>query len=131
MITAHVTTPAPLTPLCLLIWHVDAEFGWRDKVFPRTLCDYHTRLLVEHGSDLWRWVGSRDLFGCLRVLAALEIVGHVAIFPQKGEKLQQKVAEVFADAKPPWSMITTVEIYFFSNMEHLMHAKSPKSVPCV
>lgn len=115
-------TPAPPH---LLIWHVDAEFRRRDKVFPRTLCDHHTRLLVEHGSDLWRWFGSGDLFSCLRVLGALEIVGHVAIFPQKGEQLQQEVAEVFADTKPPWSMIMTVEIYFYSNMEQLMYATFP------
>lgn len=85
-----------------LVGHVDAEFGRRHKVLPGALRDHHARLLVEHGGDLWRRLGDGQVLGRLRVLAALEVVGDVAVFPQEGEELQQEVAEVLPDAKPPW-----------------------------
>ena len=90
-----------------LVRHVDAKFRWRDKVFPRALCDHHTGLLVEHGGDFWWRLGYRQILGCLWVLAALEVVGHVAILSQEGEQLQQEVAEVLTDAKPPWWKMQT------------------------
>lgn len=85
-----------------LVRHVDTEFRGRDKVFPGALCDHHTSLLVEHGSDLWWRLRGGQILGRLRVLAALEVIGHVTIFPQKRKELQQEVAEVLADAKPPY-----------------------------
>lgn len=85
-----------------LVRHVDTEFRWRDKVFPGTLCDHHASLLVEHGSDLWWRLRGGQILSCLRVLAALEVIGHVTVFPQKRKELQQEVAEVLADAKPPY-----------------------------
>lgn len=89
-----------------LIGHVDAEFRWRDKVFPGALCDHHSRLLVEHGCDLWWRFRRGQILSCLGVLATLEVVGHVTIFPQEGEELQQEVAEVLTDAKPPCKKIS-------------------------
>lgn len=84
-----------------LIWHVDAEFGRRDKVLPRALSDHHSSFLVEHGRDLgWRLWGGK-IFGRFWVVAALEVVGDVAVLAEEGEELQQEVAEVLTDAKPP------------------------------
>lgn len=88
-----------------LVGHVDAEFRRRDEVLPRTLRDHHARLLVEHGGDLRRRLGDGQVIDRLGVLAALEVVGHVAVFPQEGEELQQEVAEVLADAEPPCGKI--------------------------
>lgn len=84
-----------------LIRHVNAEFGRRDEVLPRALSDHHASLLVEHGSDLGGRLRSGKIFGRFGVVAALEVVGDVAVLPQEGEELQQEVAEVLADAKPP------------------------------
>lgn len=86
----------------MLVGHVDAQFRWRDKVFSRALCDHYTSLLVEHWSDLWGRLRNGQILGRLRVLAALEVVGHVAVLSQEGEELQQEVAEVLPDAKPPY-----------------------------
>lgn len=88
-----------------LVGHVDAEFRRRDEVLPRTLRDHHARLLVEHGGDLRRRLGDGQVIDRLGVLAALEVVGHVAVFPQEGEELQQEVAEVLTDAEPPCGKI--------------------------
>lgn len=86
---------------CLLVGQVDAQFGWRDKVFPGALRDHHAGLLVEHGGYLWWGFGYWQILGRLGVFAALEIIGDVAVLSQEGKQLQQKVAEVFADAEPP------------------------------
>lgn len=90
-----------LLQLLLLVRQVNAQFGWRDKVFPGALCDHHTCLLVEHGSYL-RW-GLRywQILSHLRISTVLKVIGDIAILSQEWKQLQQKVAEVFADAKPP------------------------------
>ncbi len=84
-----------------LVRHVNAELWRWDEVFPGTLCDHHARLLVEHGGDLWRWLRDGQILGRLRVLAALEVIGDVSVLPQEGEELQQEVAEVLPNTKPP------------------------------
>lgn len=84
-----------------LIRHVDAEFGRRDKVLPRALSDHHASLLVEHGRDLGRRLRGGKILRRFWVVAALEVVGDVAVLAEEGEELQQEVAEVFTDAKPP------------------------------
>ena len=92
-----------------LVGHVDAEFRRRDKVFPGALCDHHAGLLVEHGGNLGRRLGDRQVLCRLGVVTALEVKGHIAVLPQEGEELQQEVAEVLADAKPPCRNIRTEE----------------------
>lgn len=99
--------PDRLGPGVYLVGHVNAEFRWWNKVFSRTLCDHNSGFLVEHRSDLWWRFRGRQLLSSLRVLTALEIIGYVTVFPQEGEKLQQEVAEVLADAKPPYRKIKT------------------------
>lgn len=99
--------PDRLSPGVHLVGHVNAKFRWWNKVLSRTLCDHNTGLLVEHRSDLWWRFRGGQLLSSLGVLTALEIIGHVTIFPQEGEKLQQEVAEVLADAKPPYRKIKT------------------------
>ena len=84
-----------------LVGHVDAEFRRRDEVLPGTLSDHHARLFVEHGGDFGRRLGDGQVLGRLGVLAALQVVGHVAVLTQEGEELQQEVAEVLTDAEPP------------------------------
>lgn len=83
----------------MLVWHVDAQFGRWHKVFARTLGDHHTHLFAKHWSDFWCLVDGH-LFGHIRILV-VQIVGDVAIFPQEGEKFKKKLAEVFANSKPP------------------------------
>lgn len=83
-----------------LVWHVDAQFGWRHEVFARTLGNHHARLLTKHGRDFGHLVDGK-LLGHLGLLV-VQVVGYVAIFPQEGEELEQKLAEVFANAEPPW-----------------------------
>lgn len=83
----------------MLVWHVDAQFGWRHKVFARTLGDHHARLLTKHGRDFRHLVDGQFL-GHLGVLV-VQVIGYVAIFPQEGEEFKKKLAEVFANAKPP------------------------------
>lgn len=57
---------------------------------------------MEHGGDLrWR-LRDRQILHRLWVLAALEVVGHVAVLPKEGQQLQQEVTEVITDTKPPW-----------------------------
>lgn len=83
---AAVISPGLVRSECL-VGHVDAEFRRRDEVFPRTLRDHHARLLVEHGGDLRRWLRDGQILDRLGVLAALEVVGHIAVLPQEGEEL--------------------------------------------
>lgn len=85
-----------------LVRHVDAEFRRWDKVFPGTLRDHHAGLLVEHGGNLGRRLGHGQVLGRLGVVAALQVVRHVAVLSQEREELQQEVAEVLTDAKPPY-----------------------------
>lgn len=88
------------TGLWILVWHVDAQFGRRHKVFARTLGDHHTRLLMKHGRDFRHLVDGQFL-GHIGVLV-VQVVRYVAILPQEGEEFEKKLAEVFANAKPPW-----------------------------
>lgn len=113
----HSSTAVPATSALALhlVRHVDAEFWRWDEVFAGALCDHHTSLLVEHRRNLWRWLRGGQLLGRLGVLAALEVVGHVTIFPQEGEELQEKVAEVLADAEPPYKKIGTEQSFSFTN----------------
>lgn len=46
-----------------------------------------------------------QLLGHLGLLV-VQVIGYVAVFPQEGEELEQKLAEVFANAEPPWRKIT-------------------------
>lgn len=91
----------------MLVGHVNAEFRRRDKVFPGALCDHHAGLLMEHGGNLWRWLGDGQILSRLGVIAALEVVGHVTILSQEGKELQQEMAEVLPYTKPPYRNIRT------------------------
>lgn len=100
-LSAALSAPPSRRRLAALVWHVDAEFGRRDEVFPRTLRDDHARLLVEHGGDLRGGLGDGQVLGRLGVLAALEVVRDVSVLAQEGEELQQEVTEIFTDPEPP------------------------------
>lgn len=65
---------------------------------------------MEHGGDLWRRLRDGQILGRLRVVAALEVVGHVAVLSQEGEELQQEVAEVLPNAKPPCKKIRRAQL---------------------
>lgn len=88
---------------------------------------------MEHGSDLWWRLRGGQILDRLRVLAALEVVGHVTIFPQEREELQQEVAEVLTDAEPPYRKIraelnsATTTISFF-NLPATTHAQKITSL---
>lgn len=84
-----------------LIRHVDTEFWRRDEVLPRALSDHHASFLVEHGRNLWRRLWGGKIFGRFWIVAALEVVGDVAVLAEEREELQQEVAKVLTDAKPP------------------------------
>lgn len=57
---------------------------------------------MEHGRDLGRRLRGGKIFGHFWVVTALEVIGDVAVLAEEGEELQQEVAEVLTDAKPPW-----------------------------
>lgn len=88
---------------------------------------------MEHGSDLWWRLRGGQILDRLRVLAALEVVGHVTIFPQEREELQQEVAEVLTDAEPPYRKIRTEQSLTVQQQQFLfltyqlphMHKKLP------
>lgn len=100
--THQYSSPCHISSDTQLVRHVDAEFRRWDEVFPGALCDHHAGLLVEHGGNFWRRLGDGQILSRLRVLAALEVVGHVTVLSQEGEELQQEVAEVLTDAEPPY-----------------------------
>ncbi len=93
------TTSRTRTEFGILVWHVDAQFGRWHEVFARALGDHHTGLLMKHGRDFRHLVDGQFL-GHIGVLV-VQVVGYVAILPQEGEEFEKKLAEVFANAKPP------------------------------
>lgn len=73
---------------------------------------------MEHGRDLGRRLRGGKIFGRFWVGAALEVVGDVAVLAEKGEELQQEVAEVLPDAKPPWEK-NNADLLESSKMDYL------------